>query len=69
MDDVTGVHGTYDPDADWDGDGAANYAEYVAGTDPNKADDCFEIGAFTVDDDLRSSEWRTVLQDGSRARP
>ena len=45
---VTGDHGTYDPDADWDGDGAVNYAEYVAGTDPNKADDRFAIGGFEL---------------------
>ncbi len=48
---VIGDHATYVPDADWDGDGAANYAEYVAGTNPNLAEDRLAIGGLFVDGD------------------
>lgn len=36
----------YEPDEDWDGDGSLNYAEFVAGTDPNWADDVLKIIAY-----------------------
>lgn len=38
----------YDPAADWDGDGADNYAEYVAGTNPFDASDLLRIRDFRV---------------------
>lgn len=34
---------TYDPSADWDGDGASNFDEYVTGTNPFDATDMFSI--------------------------
>lgn len=38
----------YDPAADWDGDGADNYSEYVAGTNPFDASDLLRIRDFQV---------------------
>ena len=35
--------GNYQPNADFDGDGVSNYAEYLAGTDPFDADDALKI--------------------------
>lgn len=40
---VYGIPGTYDPNADYDGDGFSNYAEYLAGTDPFSAADSLRI--------------------------
>ncbi|WP_372806084.1 lamin tail domain-containing protein [Pontiella sp.] len=37
-------------DDDWDEDGASNYAEYVAGTDPTDAESVFEIKSLAVGD-------------------
>lgn len=43
-----GMSGDYDPDADYDGDGASNRAEYLAGTDPFLASDRFAARAIDV---------------------
>ena len=40
----------YDPNADWDGDGVSNYAEYVAGTNPFDPSDRLQITEFKVED-------------------
>ena len=37
---------SYDPNADWDGDGVSNYNEWLAGTDPLNADDYLHFLAF-----------------------
>lgn len=34
---------TYDPNADWDGDGVSNYNEYLAGTNPLDKEDSLKI--------------------------
>jgi hypothetical protein len=41
-------HDAYDPAADWDGDGADNYSEYVAGTNPFDPSDLLRIRDFRV---------------------
>lgn len=38
----------YDPAADWDGDGAPNYNEYLAGTNPFDPSDRLRITAFSA---------------------
>ena len=41
----------YDPAADWDGDGASNYEEYKAGTNPFDPSDRLRITEFRLQDD------------------
>jgi hypothetical protein len=52
--------GTQEPDGDalddWDGDGALNGAEFVAGTDPTDPDDRFRIGLVTIGPSLQRIE-------------
>ena len=38
----------YDPWADWDGDGASNYAEYMAGTNPFDKSDYLRVTGFAA---------------------
>lgn len=42
------IEGEYNPFADYDGDGASNYAEYCAGTSPFDDEDKLEISAYTM---------------------
>ena len=44
------ANGNYQPNADFDGDGVSNYAEYLAGTDPFDPDDA----------GLKILSWRAV---------
>jgi len=39
---------SYEPWADWDGDGANNYAEYAAGTNPFDPSDLLRVTAFSA---------------------
>ena len=41
-------HPVYEPWSDWDGDGACNYAEYTAGTNPFCPGDYLRITAFAA---------------------
>ena len=43
-----GIEGEYDPFADYDNDGATNYAEYCAGTNPFDATDNLRIRAYSA---------------------
>lgn len=46
--DEEGMAGEYDPWGDYDGDGASNYAEFLAGTNPFDATDYLRIRGFTA---------------------
>ena len=43
-----GIEGDYDPFDDYDHDGAKNYAEYCAGTNPFDPSDCLKITAYAA---------------------
>ena len=59
--DVYGIEGDYDPFADYDGDGASNYAEYCAGTNPFDATDKLAITAYAASSaDLHSISFEYV---------
>ena len=45
------IEGDYDPFADYDKDGASNYAEYRAGTNPFDATDKLAITAYSAPKD------------------
>ncbi len=48
---VLGYEGNYDPFADYDHDGASNYAEYRAGTNPFDPTDKLAITAYSAPKD------------------
>lgn len=50
-----------DPTDDPDGDGRDNKAESEANTDPNDADDCFELVDFTFDPDEAVFSWSSAF--------
>ena len=55
------IEGEYDPFADYDGDGASNYDEYRAGTDPFDATDKLAITAYAASSaDLHSISFEYV---------
>lgn len=45
-------HDEYDPAADWDGDGADNWSEYLAGTNPFDASDLLRIRVRVGDEEI-----------------
>ena len=53
---LQGLAGTYDPDADSDGDGFSNRAEFLAGTNPLNAADRLVIAAAGADDSNMTGE-------------
>jgi len=46
------ISGDFDPNADYDGDGQSNYAEYLAGTDPFDKDDRFGVDTMENEKDF-----------------
>ena len=51
---------TYDPFADWDGDGVINYEEYVAGTNPFDPSHYLHVTDFSADEDATTLSFEYV---------
>ena len=48
-----GIDGPYDAQADYDGDGQSNYAEYIAGTNPCDATDRFSVRQMACEEGIK----------------
>ena len=57
---------TYEAGEDWDGDGASNFAEYVAGTNPFDAKDRFSVRQMAVDEGYEDYLKLTFLANQGR---
>ena len=57
---------TYDASADWDGDGANNRAEYIAGTNPFDPKDRFSVRQMAVDEGYEDYLKLTFLANQGR---
>ena len=53
-----------DPTVDSDGDGATNYEEYIAGTDPNDPQDVFQVLAIDMLDGSNCIRWMSGTNSG-----
>lgn len=58
---------SYDAEADWDGDGANNRAEYVAGTNPFDATDRFSVRQMAADEGFDDYLKLTFLANQGRS--
>jgi len=62
------ITGTFDPNADYDGDGQSNYAEYLAGTDPFSAKDVFEVKVAGSKEEGVGEEYMKVTFESNPGR-